>query len=159
MAVAQRTIVARVNDVPINDDEVVGPQPGRRTGALIFAVIVGALEALLLIWYALSILVFEVLGGTTQGISGSTDSAPLALVVLIVVLGLLAALVTWSVWNHRAAARTPFFLMQAFVVVGAWTLATGDEGWVKLLGIAVIVLAVAAAFVMVTGRVSGRDSQ
>ena len=159
MVVAQRTIVARVNDVQIDDAEGVAPEPGRRTGALTFAVIVGALEALLLIGYALSILVFEVFGGTTQGISGSTDLAPLALVVLIVVLGLLAALVTWSAWNRKAAARTPFFLMQAFVVVGAWTLATGDVGWAKVLGIAVIVLAVAAAFVMVSERGSGQLSQ
>ena len=159
MAVAQRTIVARVNDVQIDDAEGVAPEPGRRTGALSFAVIVGALEALLLIGYALSILVFEVFGGTTQGISGATELAPLALVVLILVLGLLAALVTWSAWNRKAAARTPFFLMQAFVVVGAWTLATGDVGWAKVLGIAVIVLAVAAAFVMVSERGSGQLSQ
>jgi hypothetical protein len=52
-----------------------------------------------------------------------------------------------GLWRRRAAARVPFLLVQVFTVVAAWPLATGGLVWERVLGIALVVLAVASAYV------------
>lgn len=112
------------------------------------AVVIGIVEALLLIGYAFSIAVFSRVG-STSGVTGATDLAVPILVGLLLLFGGLVGLVTWGLWSGHGAARTPFMLAQAFTVVAAWTLATGGEAWERGLGVALI----AAAVVAVAGAV------
>jgi len=124
-------------------------------GPRLVAIVIGALEALLLVAYAVSIAVFELVG-TTSGIAGRTELAAPILIVLIAVFGVLIGIVTRAVWQRRSAARTPFLLTQAFGVVAAWTLTDGTDGWVRILGYAVLALAV-VAFVCLIARSSELD--
>ena len=121
-----------------------------RSGAILFAVGVGVIETALIVGYALSILLFDV-RNQTSGLAGTTELAWPVLVGLLLVFGLLVGTVTWGVWRRRSAARTPFFLVQAFTVVSAWQLASSDTTWVRVAGFAAIAVAVAAAYVMLSG--------
>ena len=133
------------------DDDVEATKPlDRPRGLLLVAVAIGALEALMLVAYAVSIAVFELVG-TTSGIAGRTELAAPILIVLIAVFGLLIGIVTRLVWQRRSAARTPFLLTQALGVVAAQTLTDGTDGWVRTLGYAILLLAV-VAFVCLIAR-------
>jgi len=133
------------------------PEPAEqpRSAAIVVACAVGLLEAVLLAGYGVALEVFDLVGQTT-GVAGSTEVAPVALLAVFVAFGLLALLVTAGVWQRRAVARTPFFLMQAFAVVAAWPLASEAEGAARALGVVVIVLAVVAALMMLSPRGAGQ---
>ena len=111
---------------------------------------VGIVEAALIVGYAVSIVVFDI-GNPTTGVSGSTDVGWPVLVALLMIFAVLVAAVTWGVWKRRSAARTPYFLVQAFTVVGAWQLASSDTPWVRIVGVATMAIAVAAVYVMLSG--------
>lgn len=119
---------------------------GRLPGALRFAAAVGALEALLLVGYGLSVAVFPLVG-RTSGVSEGAEVAGPVLAAILIVFGVLVALVVRGLLHRRAAARVPFFLVQAFTVIGAWPLATGALVWERVLGIGLVVLAAASAYV------------
>jgi len=131
-------------DVPGEQPGAEATAPDRRSAGLVVGVVVATLEAILLIGYAASIGVFE-LFGSTRGIGGRTDLAPMVLIGLLAVFGFLVALIARALWERRAAARTPFVLLQAFTVVAAWPLATGEDGWLRVLGIALLLAAAASA--------------
>ena len=86
--------------------------------------VIGALEAIGFGAYALSIIGFE-LTSSTSGIQGS-DLAPSVLIGLFIVFSVLIAIVTFFLMSARLGARTPFLLIQAFGIVIAQTLFTGD---------------------------------
>jgi hypothetical protein len=109
----------------------------------LLAVAIGALEAFAVIAYALSLLVFA-FTSQTQGSTGSDVAGPILALVMLA-LGALLGAVTWAVWRAHAAARTPFLLAQAFVLVAAWSLVSGDGLTLKVAGALTIVLAVVAA--------------
>lgn len=123
-----------------------GPLPGPLPGPLRFAAAVGALEALLLVGYGISVAVFPLVG-RTSGVSEGAEVAGPVLAAILIVFGVLVALVVRGLLHRRAAARVPFFLVQAFTVIGAWPLATGALVWEWVLGIGLVVLAAASAYV------------
>lgn len=103
--------------------------------------LLGTVEAIGLAAYGISIIGFE-LGGSTTGMQGS-DLAPGVLVVLYFVFAALIALVTFALLQTKLGARTPFLLIQAFAVVIAQPLVSG-EGTIAI-GVVIICCAVAAA--------------
>ena len=119
----------------------------KRSGALVFVSAVGASEALMLLGYGASIIVFEVVS-TTSGISGTTDLAGPVLAGLLMVFGALVGTVSWAAWNRRSSARTPYVVAQAFALVVGWTLASGDGAATRALGAALLVIAGAALVLM-----------
>lgn len=141
-----------MNQAPRDDDaadaaaRVDASGAGRLPGPLRFAAAVGALEALLLVGYGLSVAVFPLVG-RTSGVSEGADVAGPVLAAILIVFGVLVALVVRGLLHRRAAARVPFFLVQAFTVIGAWPLATGALAWERVLGIGLVVLAAASAYV------------
>ena len=112
-----------------------------------FVSAVGASEALGLLGYGASIVVFEVVS-TTSGISGTTDLAGPVLAGLLVVFGALVGTVSWGAWNRRSSARTPYVVAQAFALVVGWTLASGDGAIPRALGAVLLVLAGASLVLM-----------
>ena len=112
-----------------------------------FVSAVGASEALMLLGYGASIIVFEVVS-TTSGISGTTDLAGPVLAGLLMVFGALVGTVSWAAWNRRSSARTPYVVAQAFALVVGWTLASGDGTAPRALGAALLVIAGAALVLM-----------
>ena len=137
-----------MSQAPRDDDAAPGDAPAddRLPVPLRFAAAVGALEALLLIGYGISVAVFPLVG-RTSGVSEGADVAGPVLAVILVVFGVLVALVVRGLLHRRAAARVPFFLVQAFTVIGAWPLASGGLAWERVLGIGLVVLAAASAYV------------
>jgi len=136
---------------PAADDQRRGEPRGGLSPALRFAVVVGVLEALALAAYAVSIAVFAVVG-QTSGVSGTGEVASPVLAIVLLALAALVVLVVVGLVRRRAAARVPFFLVQAFAVVAAWPLATGGLGWERALGVGFIVVAAAAAYVALSAR-------
>ena len=116
------------------------------------AVAIGALEAFAVMAYALSLLVFSVTS-PTEGSTGSDVAGPV-LALVILALGALLAVVTWAVWRGQPAARTPFILAQAFVLVAASSLITGDSPGLKAAGALAVLLAVVATISVV---MAGQD--
>jgi len=119
----------------------------KRSAVLVFVSAVAASEALMLLGYGVSIVVFEVVG-TTSGISGTSDLAGPVLAGLLVVFAALVGAVSWGVWNRRSSARTPYVVAQAFALVVGWTLASGDGVTPRVLGAALLVVAGAALGLM-----------
>lgn len=112
-----------------------------RPRSITAAVVVGLIEALALVLYGISIVVYEQ-GGDTTGISGSgADLAPVVLIGLFLVFAALVLLVTWLLSKGRRAARTPFLMVQAFAIVVAQPLiaepSTRVLGGLVLLAVAV----------------------
>ena len=119
------------------------PQPTIRPRPILAAVAVGLIEAIALVLYGLSIVVYEQ-GGETTGISGSgADLAPVILIALFIVFAALVLLVTWMLSRGRRAARTPFLMVQAFAVVVAQPLVA--EPSTRVLGGLVLLAVVVGA--------------
>lgn len=128
------------------------PEPTPRPRSITAAVAIGALEALGLTAYGVSIIAFE-RGSTTTGISGSgADLAPAVLIALFIVFAGLVLLVTGMVRGGRRAARTPFLLVQAFALVIAQPLLSASD--TRILGVLIALGAVAgvASLVMPSAR-------
>lgn len=128
-------------------ERIVRPRPILMAGA------VGLIEALSLLLYGLSIVVYES-RGSTSGIAGSgADLAPAVLIGLFVVFGALVLFVTWLLLQGRRVARTPYLLAQAFAAVVAQALLSATS--TRALG--VVVLALAALAVAMTLTPSSRE--
>jgi hypothetical protein len=97
---------------------------GSQPRAVRIAALIGAAQGIALATYALALVSFEA-RSTTTGIKGS-DLAPGVLVALYLVFALLVFGVTYWFATGRAAARTPFLLIQAFGLVVAQPLFSGD---------------------------------
>lgn len=105
--------------------------------------LLGTVEAVGLAAYGISIIAYE-LGGSTTGIQGS-DLAPGVLVALYFVFAAIIAGVTFGLLQAKFGARTPFLLIQAFAVVIAQPLLSGEG--TTLIGIGIVGCAVAATVV------------
>lgn len=129
------------------------PERLSRPRPILMAGAVGVIEALSLVAYGLSIVVYESVGETT-GITGSgADLAPAVLIGIFAVFAALVLLVTWLLYSGRRAARTPFILAQAFAVVVAQPLVSAAS--TRVLGalvLALAVLGIAAALAPKTGE-------
>jgi len=128
------------------------PERDARPRPILTAGAVGLIEAVCLVLYGLSIVLYEQ-GGPTTGISGSgADLAPTVLIGLFVVFATLVLLVTWLLVGGRRSARTPFLLTQAFALVVAQPLIS--EASTRLLGAAVLAAAALAAGAALTRSAS-----
>lgn len=103
---------------------------------------VGVIESVALATYALAIVGFEQ-RAQTSGISG-TQLAPAVLVGLYLVFAALAAGVAWLLIGLRAAAMTPYLLLQAFALVVAQPLVLAPA--TRALGAVVAAVALGGAF-------------
>lgn len=108
--------------------------------------VIGALESIGFGAYALSIIGFE-LTSTTSGIQGS-DLAPSVLIALFIIFSVLIAAITYFLMSARVAARTPYLLTQAFGIVIAQLLITGDGTF--WLAIAIGAMSVGGAVLVLT---------
>ncbi len=111
--------------------------------------VVGLLELVVLAGYAGSLAVFAVVG-ETSGVAGRSQVADPVLVVLLLVFVGLVVLVLRAVWRRRAAARVPFLLLQVFTVVAVWPLASGGLAWERVVGVALVVGAAVAAYLVLS---------
>lgn len=109
--------------------------------------VVGYVEAMALIAYAISILAFEQ-GGATSGISGAgADLAPGVLVALYLAFAVIVFVVTTGLLRASRRAFTPYLLVQAFGLVVAQPLlgaASTRLAGVVLVAVAALALVVAA---------------
>lgn len=101
----------------------------------------GTVEAVGLAAYGISIVGYE-LSGSTTGMQGS-DLAPGVLVALYFIFAALIAVVTFALLQTKRGARTPFLLIQAFAVVIAQPLISGEG--TSVIGLGIIGCALAAA--------------
>ena len=118
------------------------PAPaGARSGALVAAVAVAALEAVALLAYAVSLAV-----ASFQ--NPDSISAGPVVVAIFALFALGVGLCARGLWRRSRAARTPFGVAQLFGLVTGYTLVQGDgtathlAGWgvlaVSVIGIALV---------------------
>ena len=119
-----------------------------RHPALVFAIGVAALECLGLIVYGISI----AMSASTSGSSGAQGSevSPAALLLIFLVFGALIALVVRALWRGKGSARTAYLVTQGFGLVIAQTLVAGSEPFEKVIGWALIAVAVTGALAILT---------
>lgn len=120
-----------------------------------FAVIaaIAAIEGLGLIAYA----IFDIIEAVRVGITGPADvSNPAALLLLIVIYlvfgaGLLLVARAW--WLMRTWQRGAFILAQVIALLVFFDLARSNETTPRIVGIVILVMAVAGIFLVFTPRV------
>lgn len=95
----------------------------------------GVIEALSIFSYGLSI----VINGTRVH---STVGSPLAQFIIYTIFALGISGLVKGLSGHHNWARTPFYMIQIFVVIAGYTLISGDGVNVKVLGIFVGILGV-----------------
>lgn len=93
----------------------------------------GWLEAAALVAFAVSIV------WNAQQVH-STVGKPLAEAVIYVLFATMFATATWFLQRGSSAARTPFGLLQAFVVIAGYTFLSGTGTAVKTLGVVVAIV-------------------
>ncbi len=118
-----------------------------RPTALLAAAVIGTLEALGLVAYAVAI----ALAARQVGEDGA--AAPVQ-VVIYVLFALGIALVVRGLLSRRRLARGPYVVTQLFGLVVGWTLASGDGVWVHLTGWAVLAMSVTGIALMLNPAVS-----
>ena len=98
-------------------------------------VYLGLIEALAVFSYGLSILI----NGT---IDHSTVGSPLVQFVIYSLFAAALVAITRGLNLFQNWARTPFFLIQIFVMIAGYTLISGDGSTVKIVGVLVGALGV-----------------
>ncbi len=128
------------------DEVSTAPAPGRpRT--LLAAAVIGAVEALALVGYAVAIAV----SAWRVGEDGAAAPVQVA-IYLLFALGI--ALVVRGLLSGRRLARGPYVVTQLFGLVVGWTLAAGDGIWVHLAGWGVLAVSIAGIALMLNPAVS-----
>lgn len=118
--------------VTSSDGHEGGPAP--RSPGLVRAVTVASVEAAALLVYA-ALIGLVALGGSTEG------SAPPVEVAIFGLLAVGIGLVAKGLWARRHLAFGPFVLTQLFGLVVGGTLVAGGSTLTRVLGIAVLLLA------------------
>lgn len=123
-------------------EELAPTQRPARSGTLVAAVVVAALEALALLVYAVSLAVAAVQN------PGSISAGPVV-VAIFAIFAVGVGLCARGLWRGSRAARTPFAVVQLFGLVTGYTLVQGDgtathaAGWavlaVSVVGIALVI--------------------
>ena len=111
--------------------------PFSRPGLLVAAVVIAALEAVVITAYSVVIAV------AAFQTPGSVSAGPVV-VVLFLLFAAGIALTARGLWRRRAAARTPFGVTQMFGLVTGWTLVQGDGTSTHVAGYAVLVVSLVA---------------
>jgi hypothetical protein len=124
----------------------------KRHPALLFAILVAAVECIGLVAYGISI----VISASTVGSSGAqgSDVSPTVLLVVFVLFAALIGLVVRALWRGKGSARTAYLLTQGFGIVIAQTLVSGSEPFEKVVGWALIVVALGGAISILTPAAS-----
>ncbi len=111
--------------------------------ALKTAIAIAVLELVGVAGYAVSIL-FSYLTTGSHGTTGS-DVSPWILAVLYLAFAALIALIVRGLSKGKGSARTPYLITQAFAVVVAEALISGSEDAEKILGWALVAIALAGS--------------
>ena len=88
---------------------------------------------------------------------GSTETATLVLIAIYLIFALGMAFLIRGLLRDSKAARAPYFLVQLFGLVVAFTLLVGDGAAVKIAGVIVGGLSVAGLAIMVTAVIKMPD--
>jgi len=108
---------------------------------LAICIVIGALETLGLVGYAIAIAIASVTQGTDQGIAGSS-STPLVAVAVFVGFALLLGAVVRGLLARKSIARTPFIVGQLFALVVGGSLFSSDDSAIRALAAALCAAAV-----------------
>ena len=126
------------------------PRPSRSFAAI---AAIAAIEGLGLVLYA----IFDIIEAVRVGITGPADvSNPAALVLLIAIylgfgIGLLLVARAW--WLMRTWQRGAFVLTQAIALLVFFDLTRSDEGLTRIVGGAIMTLAIAGIVLVFTPNV------
>lgn len=124
-----------------------GSVTATRPRALLAAVVVGVVEALGLVAYAVAIAI------SAWQVGEDGAAAPVQVVIYVLfALGIL--LVLRGLLAGRRLARGPYVVTQMFGLIVGWTLAAGDGTLVHVAGWAVLVLSIAGIALMLNPAVS-----
>jgi hypothetical protein len=102
--------------------------------------------------YGISIAVSAAENGSS-GTTGS-DVAPITLLLIFGMFGVLIGLVVRALWRGKGSARTAYLVTQGFGLVIAQTLISGSEPFEVMTGWALAAAAVAGAFAILTPAAS-----
>lgn len=103
-------------------------------------VVIAAVEAVAVLGVFIGVLV-AALGGT-DGLTGAGAGTAWVNVALWALMTLMVALILFGLYRRRAVARTPFLMVQAFVLVLVPLFWGSDLGWVRAIAVALAVLGV-----------------
>lgn len=128
-----------------------GPAPAadaaRRPVPLVAAALIGALQAVALVGYAVAI------GFAAAGAGTDVASAPAEIVVyLLFAAGI--GLVVKGMLNLRRIARGPYVVTQLFGLIVGWTLASGDGTAVHVAGWIVLIASLTGLALMLNPQVA-----
>lgn len=90
----------------------------------------GAIQSSAIFVYGLSI----VISGT---ISKSKAGSPLVQFLIYTFFAVSLAATTWGISKYQEWARTPFYILQVFIVITGYTLISGTESIYKITGVIV----------------------
>ena len=111
--------------------------------ALKFSLAIALVETVGVTAYAVSIVLSYVQNGSS-GTTGS-DVSPWFLFIVYLGFAALIALVARGLWRGSGAARTPYLVTQAFAIVVAQPLISGAEVFERVLGWALVAIALAGS--------------
>lgn len=131
----------------MDEDPAQGPATATRPGALLAAAVIGCVEALGLVAYAVAIAI------SAWQVGEDGAAAPVQ-VVIYVLFALGIWLVVRGLLAGRRLARGPYVVTQLFGLIVGWTLAAGDGTWVHLTGWVVLALSMAGIALMLNPAVS-----
>ena len=90
----------------------------------------GAIQSGATFIYGLSIVVSGTIGKSEAG-------SPLVQFLIYTLFALSIAATTWGISNNQEWARTPFYILQVFIVITGYTLISGTESIYKIVGVIV----------------------
>lgn len=102
----------------------------------------GAIQASGIFIYGLSIVISGTLGQSKVG-------SPLVQFLIYAFFALSLAAATWGISKNKDLARTPFYFLQAFIVISGYTLVSGTETIYKVAGIVVGAFGVAGFIALI----------
>lgn len=102
----------------------------------------GAIQAIGIFSYGLTIVISGTLGHSTVG-------SPLVQFLIYAFFALSLAATTWGISKHQDWARTPFYILQVFIIISGYTLVSGTETVYKVIGLVVGALGVAGFITLI----------
>ena len=102
----------------------------------------GAIQASAIFIYGLTIVISGTLGKSEVG-------SPLIQFFIYTFFALSLAVTTWGISKNKDLARTPFYILQAFIVISGYTLVSGTETIYKVVGLIVGAFGVAGFIALI----------
>ena len=91
---------------------------------------IGAIQSSAIFLYGLSIVVSGTLGNSEAG-------SPLVQFLIYGFFALSLAATTWGISKNQDWGRTPFYILQVFIIISGYTLISGTETGYKVSGVIV----------------------